>query len=405
MLSKGVFFNTPAYGHVNPTLMVVKEIVDRGGQVDYYCSENFREIIEQTGSMFLPIPNDLIKNEHWENFNLLAVGADLMKSTAVILPRLLEKAQSKNYDYILVDFFSPWGRIIAEKLGLPVVVFFPCFALHKKLSFPFEFTLQVMTKPIKNLRHFLRLKYYFNKLKQKHQLNTKDIQGYFKDLDNCLCVVFTSREFQPLSELFKKNYHFVGASLESLQPQKSQMPLTATDLPNDAMKNKQVIYISLGSICSNEKFYRTCIKAFSGSHYLVLLNISPYLKVENFSVPQNIIVRSFFDQLEILAKASLFITHGGMNSVHEGIFFEVPLIVVPQVSDQFLVAKRVTDKGLGVKVNARFVSPKKLLQVANQVIKNQEIKKNLKKMNKSFKEAGGFKKTVDVIEKWMESSL
>ena len=49
------FFNSAAYGHVNPTLAVVKELVTRGQRVVYYLTEEFRSMIEATGAEFRPV--------------------------------------------------------------------------------------------------------------------------------------------------------------------------------------------------------------------------------------------------------------------------------------------------------------------------------------------------------------
>jgi hypothetical protein len=48
------FFNIPAYGHVNPTLAIVQELVRRGHKVSYYLTEDFREVIQATGATFQP---------------------------------------------------------------------------------------------------------------------------------------------------------------------------------------------------------------------------------------------------------------------------------------------------------------------------------------------------------------
>ena len=45
-MSKIIFLNIPAHGHVNPTLPVVQELVRRGEQVRYYNTEEFRPQIE-----------------------------------------------------------------------------------------------------------------------------------------------------------------------------------------------------------------------------------------------------------------------------------------------------------------------------------------------------------------------
>ena len=45
-MAKYVFFNFPAYGHVNPTLAIVEELIARGEEVVYYLPERFRQMIE-----------------------------------------------------------------------------------------------------------------------------------------------------------------------------------------------------------------------------------------------------------------------------------------------------------------------------------------------------------------------
>lgn len=52
-MSKIVFFCIPAHGHTNPTLEVVRELVNRGHEVLYYSYEAFREKIETAGAKFV----------------------------------------------------------------------------------------------------------------------------------------------------------------------------------------------------------------------------------------------------------------------------------------------------------------------------------------------------------------
>ena len=50
-MSKIVFFCIPAFGHTNPTLQVVKELISQGHQVIYYSYNLLKEKIENT-----PVP-------------------------------------------------------------------------------------------------------------------------------------------------------------------------------------------------------------------------------------------------------------------------------------------------------------------------------------------------------------
>ena len=49
-MSKIVFFSIPAYGHTNPTIEVVRELVNKGNEVIYYSFKEFKEKIEDTGA-------------------------------------------------------------------------------------------------------------------------------------------------------------------------------------------------------------------------------------------------------------------------------------------------------------------------------------------------------------------
>ena len=46
-----------AFGHVNPTLSLVTELVNRGVRVTYFTTENFKNIIEPTGAKFVAVPS------------------------------------------------------------------------------------------------------------------------------------------------------------------------------------------------------------------------------------------------------------------------------------------------------------------------------------------------------------
>ena len=57
------------------------------------------------------------------------------------------------------------------------------------------------------------------------------------------------------------------------------------------------------------------------------------------TIPDNFIVRHQVPQLEILQQVDVFVTHGGMNSVHEGLYYGVPQLVAPSHFEQYLNGK------------------------------------------------------------------
>jgi UDP:flavonoid glycosyltransferase YjiC (YdhE family) len=59
-------------------------------------------------------------------------------------------------------------------------------------------------------------------------------------------------------------------------------------------------------------------------------------------------VETYVDQWDVLREASVFITHHGLNSTHEAIYHEVPMISYPFFGDQPGLAKRCQELGLAV---------------------------------------------------------
>ena len=64
-------------------------------------------------------------------------------------------------------------------------------------------------------------------------------------------------------------------------------------------------------------------------------------------LPDNIKIYRVVNQLEVLSRANAFITHCGMNSVSEALYMATPLILFPQTGEQYAVARRASETGVG----------------------------------------------------------
>jgi UDP:flavonoid glycosyltransferase YjiC (YdhE family) len=68
------------------------------------------------------------------------------------------------------------------------------------------------------------------------------------------------------------------------------------------------------------------------------------------ALPAGVTAHAHVDQLAVLRRADLFITHGGLNGVQEGLVAGVPLLVFPQMQEQALNADRVSELGAGLRL-------------------------------------------------------
>ena len=104
-------------------------------------------------------------------------------------------------------------------------------------------------------------------------------------------------------------------------------------------------------------------------------------------MPGNIQVHESVDQMAVLSIADAFITHCGMNSASEGLYFKVPLVLFPQTPEQGAVAKRAEELGAGVRLQS--ISGEDIMQALKQILTDPVYKENAAKISESFRSCGG----------------
>ena len=340
-MSKIVFFCIPAHGHTNPTLGVVRELVSRGHQVWYYSYNMLREKIESAGATFVSC-DDYDMEQRLSPKDSARIGKDLAFSTKILVDTTLSLdemvcADMKRLapDCIVADSMAIWGKAVAKKLGIPFVCSTTTFAFNqhsakimKQSAGDLFRMIMAMPKITKQIRRL-----------QSKGYPVKSILDIIQNDDNTHTIVYTSPEFQPCSETFSDKYAFVGPSIRP-----------AVD--RIEKKEQKMVYISMGTVNNDMvPLYRQFLSAFEDTNYQVIMSVGSLTSVSELgTLPDNISVFPSVDQIAVLQKADVFISHCGMNSVSESLYFGVPLLMLPQTSEQAGVAERVSQLGAGVKL-------------------------------------------------------
>jgi glucuronosyltransferase len=78
--------------------------------------------------------------------------------------------------------------------------------------------------------------------------------------------------------------------------------------------------------------------AFAQLPQRVIMKLDEIPETSNLKVPENVMLKSFLPQQDILAhkKLILFITHCGMHGVMEAIYHSVPMVGMPVFIDQVI---------------------------------------------------------------------
>jgi MGT family glycosyltransferase len=397
----GIFYNVPASGHINPTLPVVKELVRRGHEIIYFATDNARAKIEATGAEFHPYPS-LITDHFFEMHNLdgsnpPGAAALLAETSEALLPQLIADAKALNADYILYDSMTPWGWMVAQALSLPSVCSTALLVLTPSLMFNLKTLPSLMRVTLKGLPNIRKATTILSRLGKQYGFKPLQFVEVF-NAPGDLTLNYTSQVFQPGADKLG-DIKFVGPSIGARTDQ---------PFPFDKLNDSQpLIYISLGTVINaNRDFFRACIEAFKDAPYQVVMSIGERVQITDLgTIPPNFLVLSSVPQLQILERAALFITHGGMNSVQEGLYYNVPLLVVPQQTEQAYVARRVEELGAGLLLGKEQVSAQRLKELSARLLGEPSFKEKAEILGASLRQAGGYRRAVDEIEQFLAARV
>jgi MGT family glycosyltransferase len=400
-MAKYLFLPGPAHGHVNPTLAVAQELIRRGEHVVYYLTEDFQAPVEVTGARFQPyqsIMNQFTMGNRqspsrltWNpSFILGAMLLMIVKESQHVLPQVLERLRAEKADVILYDPMCLWARISAQVLHVPAILLRPTFAANEHFQ---VLPRQTESTPSMPLVMVEDIGTELAELRASYHLPSLDMRDFFI-YSEALNIVFMPRAFQPAGETFDERYVFVGPSI---------IPRTdAPSFPLERLKGRPTLFISLGTAANNRPdFYKLCFQAFGQQPWQVVLACGKRVDVAALdTVPPNFLLSPFVPQLEVLQRTSVFVTHGGMNSVMESLYFGVPVVVVPQVREQEVTAQRCAELGLGMALDPNGLTAEKLRAAVDQVHHTCTFREHIRAMQGSVRAAGGYQRAVEVISQF-----
>ena len=377
------WFCIPAHGHTNPTLGLVKTLTEAGHQIWYFSFEEFREKIESAGATFVSCDGYDFEMEDKDNADRVGkdkvFATELLVSSTLALDDMTSRAiEDIKPDVVVSDSVAFWGKLVAMKHKLPYVSSTTTFAFNR-------YSAKYMQESVWDIGKMLfampRINKQLKRLREKGY-PVKSLLDIVQNDNDTNTIVYTSKYFQPCAETFSDRYHFIGPSMR---------PITK---PIEKTADK-TIYISMGTVNQNKQFYRNCINALAGAGWQVIISMGS--NHDHFDeLPDNIRVYESVDQMAVLSIADAFITHCGMNSASEGLYYGVPLVLFPQTPEQNAVAKRAEELGAGVRLKS--ISEEDILDALTKVIEEPHYRECAERVSESFKSCGGTEEAKKFLE-------
>ncbi|HEX2925819.1 MAG TPA: macrolide family glycosyltransferase [Ruminiclostridium sp.] len=388
-MAKILFINIPAYGHVNPTLALVKELVNRGNKVVYYIGEAFMDVVEKMGAE--------VRSSGMPLFDGSATGEvmlNYLRQNYVFLEELINGKE--HFDCLIYDSAYFFGKEVGRVLNIKAISSQTTFAQDREMV---KEVIKDQEERMYSIFAQMKESYEAQVLLKKYRelLNIDLTEAIYLITEKAdLNIVYTSRLFQPNEENFIESFRFVGPSVTERRED--------LDFELNSVGKKKLVYISLGTIYNRSlDFYIKCLEAFKDMDCEFVMSVGKNTDIQALGkIPDNFSVHNFVPQLEILRKANAFITHGGMNSTSEGLYFGLPLLVIPQSVDQPIVARQVEKLGAGIMLDKDSITPSKLRHSLEKILNDESYKQNAMLIRESFINAGGYEKAADEIVSLLE---
>jgi MGT family glycosyltransferase len=170
--------------------------------------------------------------------------------------------------------------------------------------------------------------------------------------------------------------------------------------PFEKLTGKPLIYASLGSVQNTKQDMFHCIAEACQEMdvQLVLTHRGGMEQKAAAKLPGNPLVVEYAPQREVIARASLTITHGGLNTVMDSLSYGVPMVAIPITFEQPGNGARIRQTGVGEMIPVSRLKVERLRSTIRQVLTHASYRNNAQKMQRAIAGAGGVQRTADIIE-------
>ena len=374
------FFAVPAHGHVNPSLSLVAELARRGHRVTFATTDTFADAVAAAGAEVIrhettfPGPG-----ETWPEDDVSAVRL-FHDEVVAVLPQVEAAYRGQEPDVIVHDIGAYHAPLLASRWKVPAIQLSPTFVAFEGMAERFGIDLHAEPAP-----EVAAMNAEFEEL----------AAGYGRHESAATIRHEPGRIIATIPRSWQFNGDEVGPHVTFVGP--------AVDARTDEWTrpdDRPVLLVSLGSAYNDRPdFYRTCVEAFADLDWTVVLNVGRSVDPAVLGeVPDNIRVHQWVPQIAVLAQASAFVTHAGMGSLTEALYFGVPMVAVPQGVDQHLNGARLTELAMGEHLPADEVTADRLRAAVLHVSSDPVIAANLATMRAEIRAAGGSPAAADVVE-------
>ena len=376
-MARILFTAPPLTGHINPALAVAQTLAMRGHEVAWAVHADQVAGILPPGTVVHPLGTSAppgnaaaAQARGLESVRLFFEEYALPMAKSVLEP-MEAIARSFQPDVMVVDHQMIGGALVARKLDIPWV------------------TLVTTTASILKMPPMLDgwLFEQFRALQEGYLPAQKPAAR--PDLSPERVIVF-SVEALASQQRVEAPYLFVGPARGA-----GRRPV---EFPWQWLKaEKKKLLVTLGTVSRNRdtRFFEVIMEALADLDLQAILVAPEELAAR---APNNVLVRAYVPQLELLDRVDGVICHAGHNTVCEALARGLPLIVAPIREDQPWIARQVIDAGAGIFMRHGKVTPAAARGAIQNLLGDPAYAASAKKLSVELQAAPGEQGAARVVE-------
>ncbi len=397
-----------ATGHLNTMFPLGHELQRRGHNITVFSTSGAKSKTLSAGFGFQVIGE--------EKFSVIDAQGEKLSGLAALrfsINRFKEKAaislrdtpqvvKERGIEAVLVDMSVLEGSTIADFLDLPFVTVCCVLPFYQESSVPPVATIwkynPAWWAPLRNRTAYS----LFNLLSRPILLVISEyrkkwgLPAYSKNNDvfSKLAIITRHiREFEFPNRQLPPYFHFTG-------PFHHSQERPSVNFPFDKLNDLPLIYASLGTLVNDfEYVFGYIAEACVDLNAQLVISLGGGLDVAALpNLAGEPLVVKYAPQLELLKKATLTITHAGLNTTLESLSCGVPMVAIPIAFDQPGVAARIAWTGAGEFIPLSSLSVSKLRETIKRVLNEKSYKQNALRLQKAIGAYSGVSRAADIIE-------
>ena len=404
-------FCFPGTGHLNPLAALARRLQQRGHSVVIFGVADVESRVKAAGIDFCLIgqsdypPGTLEKLDHrlgeMTALQVLRFTMERVSNTArMILRDGPEAVRNVKVDALLIDE-TEMANNIAEYLGLPFVSLALIPPLVKDNRYPpFYFGWSGSQKWWARLRNEIAIRVLtrvaapiFDGVNEYRAAWGLKVGVPEDGLSKLAQITQLPRALEFDIEPLPPHLYYTGPFVDARQR-------PAVNFPWDRLDGRPLVFASLGTLQNRSRdIFRKIAEACAGLNVQLVISLGGGLEPDRLgALSGDPLVVRFAPQLEIVKRASVVITHAGVNTVLESLAEGVPLVCIPLGNDQPGVAARVAAHAAGVVVPPRKANAKRLRSAVQAVLEDESYRRAARKIQAAMSEIDGLERAADIVE-------